>query len=317
MTRPFRFAVITSKAADAHAWRERARRAEALGYSALLMPDHFQEQLAPLTALATAAAVTDRLAVGTLVFDNDYRHPVVLAKELATLDLLAGGRVEVGVGAGWKRSDYDESGMAYDAPGVRIERMVEAIDVMRALWKSTEPVRYAGTHYQIDGAVGTPSPHTSGGPVLCIGGGGRRMLTIAARVADIVAVNATMTSGELDASVAATASPQAFDEKLGWVRAAAVAAGRFDDIELQCHCPFVQITTSDEERDALLEAMAPAFGSTAADARDIPLALVGRVDEIVETLRRRRDRWGFTYTVVPDDAMEGMAPVVARLAGRT
>ena len=317
MTRPFRFAVITSKAADAHAWRERARRAEALGYTTLLMPDHFQDQLAPLTALATAAAVTDRLAVGTLVFDNDYRHPVVLAKELATLDLLTGGRVEVGIGAGWKRSDYDETGMAYDAPGARIDRMVEAIEVMRALWKSTEPVHYAGTHYRIDGAVGTPSPHTSGGPVLCIGGGGRRMLTIAARLADIVAVNATMTSGQLDASIAVSASPQAFDEKLAWVHDSAVAAGRDGDIELQCHCPFVQITATAEERDAMLAALAPAFASSTDDACDIPLTLVGSIDEIVETLLRRRDRWGFTYTVVPDDAMEAFAPVVAQLAGRT
>jgi len=195
--------------------------------------------------------------------------------------------------------------------------MVEAIDVMRELWTSTEPVRYTGKHYQISGAIGTPSPHTVGGPALCIGGGGRRMLTIAARVADIVAVNATMSSGQLDASVAATASPQAFDEKLAWVRDAAAAGGRADDIELQCHCPFVQITTSRDERDAVLEALAPAFGSTAEDARDIPLTLVGSIDEIIETLLRRRDRWGFTYTVVPDDAMEPFAPVVARLSGRT
>ena len=317
MTRPFRFAVITSKASDAHAWRARARRAEELGYATLLMPDHFQDQLAPLTALATAAAVTERLAVGTLVFDNDYRHPVVLAKELASLDVLTGGRVEVGIGAGWKRSDYDETGITYDPPGARIDRMVEAIDVMRALWTSTEPVRYAGSHYQIDGAIGTPAPHTRGGPALCIGGGGRRMLTIAARVADIVAVNATMTSGRLDASVAATASPQAFDEKLGWVRDAATASGRAADIELQCHCAFVHVTTSAEERDSVLAAMASGFGCDAADARDIPLTLVGSTDEIVEALLRRRDRWGFTYTVVPDDAMEAFAPVVARLSART
>jgi probable F420-dependent oxidoreductase len=317
MTRPFRFAVITSKAPDAATWLERARRAEALGYSTLLMPDHFQDQLAPLTALATAAAVTERLAVGTLVFDNDYRHPVMLAKELATLDLLTAGRVEVGVGAGWKRSDYDETGIPYDKPGVRIDRMVEAIDVMRALWRSTEPLRYDGAHYRIDGAVGTPSPHTPGGPTLCIGGGGRRMLTIAAGIADIVAVNATMSTGGLDASVAATASPQAFDEKLAWVREAAAAGGRSADIELQCHCPFVHVTTSGEERDATLDALAPAFACTPADARDIPLTLVGSIDELVETLLRRRERWGFTYTVVPDDAMEAFAPVVARLAGRT
>jgi probable F420-dependent oxidoreductase len=316
MTHPFRFAVITSKAADGQAWRERARRAEELGYSTLLMPDHFQDQLAPLTALATAAAVTERLAVGTLVFDNDYRHPVVLAKELASLDLLTGGRLEVGMGAGWKRSDYDEAGIQYDRPGVRIDRMVEAIEVMRALWKSTEPVNYVGTHYQIEGAVGTPTPHTPGGPPLCIGGGGRRMLTIAANVADIVAVNATMTSGQLDASVAATASPQAFDEKLGWVRQAADASGRSADIELQCHCPFVQITKSAEERQSVLGAMAPGFGCSKGEARDIPLTLVGSTDEIVETLRRRRDRWGFTYTVIPDVAIEVFAPVVEQLAGQ-
>jgi probable F420-dependent oxidoreductase len=317
MTRPFRFAVITSKATGACAWRERAKRAEELGYATLLMPDHFQDQLAPLTALATAAAVTETLAVGTLVFDNDYRHPVVLAKELATLDALTGGRVEVGLGAGWKRSDYEETGMPYDPPGVRIDRMVEAIAVMRALWASTEPVHYAGTHYRIAGAVGTPAPHTSGGPTLCIGGGGRRMLTIAATVADIVAVNATMTSGQLDASVAATASPQAFDEKLGWVRQAAAASGRSAHIELQCHCPFVRVTANAEERDAVLGGMASAFGSSEDDARDAPLTLVGSVDDLVETLRRRRDRWGFTYTVVPDDAMEAFAPVVERLAGRS
>jgi probable F420-dependent oxidoreductase len=317
MTRPFRFAVITSKAPDGEAWRERARRAEERGYSTLLMPDHFQDQLAPLTALATAATVTERLAVGTLVFDNDYRHPVVLAKELATLDLLTGGRLEVGMGAGWKRSDYDEAGIPYDRPGMRIDRMVEAIDVMRALWKSTDPVHYAGTHYQIDGAVGTPSPHTAGGPTLCIGGGGRRMLTIAAKVADIVAVNATMTSGQLDASVAATASPQAFDQKLGWVRQAAEASGRSADIELQCHCAFVQITKSARERETMLGGMASVFGCSADEARDIPLTLVGSTDELVDTLRRRRDRWGFTYTVVPDDAMEAFAPVVEELTGTT
>jgi probable F420-dependent oxidoreductase len=280
------------------------------------MPDHFQDQLAPLTALATAAAVTEQLAVGTLVFDNDYRHPVVLAKELATLDLLTGGRVEAGMGAGWKRSDYGEAGIAYDTPGTRIDRMVEAIDVMRALWRSTEPVQFAGKHYRIDGAIGTPAPHTPGGPTLCIGGGGRRMLTIAARTADIVAVNATMTSGRLDASVAVTASPRAFDEKLEWVRAAAAACGRTDEIELQCHCAFVRVTATTGERDTMLSALAPAFGPGPDDARDIPLTLIGTIDDLVDTLMRRRERWGFTYTVVPDDAMEAFAPVVAELAGR-
>ncbi len=316
-SRPFRFGVITSRAEGAHVWRERARRAETHGYSSLLMPDHFQDQLAPLVALATAAAVTERINVGTLVFDNDYRHPVVLAKELATLDLLTCGRVEVGMGAGWKRSDYDEIGIAYDRPGLRIDRMIEAIEVMRALWRAPDPVHFIGASYRIAGAVGTPQPHTAGGPTLCIGGGGRRMLSIAARIADIVAVNATMTSGRLDASTAASASPRAFDEKLGWVRAAATEAGRLDDIELQCHCAFVHVTARVDERDSMLAALAPAFDCTVEEAGDIPLTLIGSTDELVETLLRRRERWGFTYTIVPDDAMDAFAPVVAKLAGRT
>jgi probable F420-dependent oxidoreductase len=225
--------------------------------------------------------------------------------------------VEVGIGAGWKRSDYEEAGIPYDRPGVRIDRIVEAIEVMRALWKSKDPVHYGGTHYQIDGAVGTPAPHTAGGPTLCIGGGGRRMLTTAAKVANIVAVNATMTTGQLDASVAATASPQAFDEKLVWVRQAAEASGRSADIELQCHCAFVQITKSADQRDSMLRGMASVFGCSSEEARDIPLTLVGSTDELVETILRRRERWGFTYTVVPDDAMEAFAPVVEELTGRT
>jgi probable F420-dependent oxidoreductase len=314
VTHPFRFGVITSHASDGPEWRARARRAEALGYSSLLMPDHFQDQWEPVVALAVAAAATERLHVGTLVFDNDYRHPAMLAKSIATLDLATGGRVEFGLGAGWKRSDYDETGMPYDPPRVRIDRMIESLAIMRALWASAEPVHFAGAHYTITGAVGTPRPHSRRGPKVCIGAGGKRMLSFAAREADIVAVNATMTAGALDASVAATASPAAFDEKISWVRAAATAAGRVDEIELQCHCPLVTLT---DDRASLLDALAPAFGCPSADAADIPLTMVGTIDEMCEAIVRRRDRWGFTYTIVPDDAMETFAPVVAELAGRS
>jgi probable F420-dependent oxidoreductase len=312
VTHPFRFGVITSHAPDGPAWRARARRAEALGYSSLLVPDHFQNQWEPVVALAVAAAATERLHVGTLVFDNDYRHPVMLAKSIATLDLATGGRVEFGLGAGWKRSDYDETGMTYDSPGVRIDRMIESLAIMRALWASPEPVHFAGAHYAIAGAVGTPRPHSQPGPKVCIGGGGKRMLSFAALEADIVAVNATMTAGALDASVATTANPAAFDEKVGWVRAAASAAGRIDDIELQCHCPLVTLT---DDRRSVLDALAPAFGCPPADAADIPLTMVGTIDEMCAAIVHRRDRWGFTYTIVPDDAMETFAPVVAELAG--
>ncbi len=311
MSGRLRFGVITSRADDGAAWRARARRAEELGYSTLLMPDHFQDQWGPLVALTVAVEATSTLRVGTLVFDNDYRHPVVLAKELATLDLATTGRVEVGLGAGWKRSDYDEAGIGYDRPGVRIERMGEALQVMRALWSSDAPVTFDGAHYSIHGAVGTPQPHRAGGPPVCIGGGGRRILSVAAREADIVSVNVTLTAGALGADAAASAVPAAFDEKLTWIRDA--AGERFDRIELQCHCPFTMVTT---DREQVAARMGPAFGLSPGDALDVPLLLVGSVDELCDTLQARRERYGFTYWIVPDDAMEAFAPVVARLAGR-
>jgi probable F420-dependent oxidoreductase len=310
MTHPFRFAVMTSGAPDGSSWRARARQAESLGYSTLFMPDHFQDQWAPLVGLTVAVEATERLNVGALVFDNDYRHPVVLAKEIATLDLASAGRVEFGLGAGWLRTDYASSGIAYDRPGVRIDRMAEGLRVMRALWSSSEPVSFAGAHYTINGAAGTPRPHTRPHPRICIGGGGRRVLSLAGREADIVGVNATLTAGEVGVEAAATATPAAFDEKVGWIRAAAGA--RFADIELQCNCAFVSVVPN---RDELAEAMAPAFGLTADEALEVPLVLAGTIEQLCETLVQRRERYGFSYWVVPDEAMVAFAPVVERLAG--
>jgi probable F420-dependent oxidoreductase len=311
VSRPFRFGVITSHAPDGPGWRDRARRAEALGYSTLFMPDHFQDQWSPLVGLTIAAEATELLNVGALVFDNDYRHPVVLAKDIATLDLATGGRVEFGLGAGWRRSDYQESGMSYDRPGVRIARMAEGLAVMKELWASADPVDFSGEHYTIKGAVGTPRPYSRPHPRICVGGGGRRILSLAGRQADIVGINATMTSGQLDGETAATATPAAFDEKVGWVREA--AGDRFEDLELQCHCAFVLITS---EREKIAASMAPAFGLTAEEALDVPLALIGTIDQLCEAVEQRRDRYGFTYWVVPDDAMDAFAPVVERLQGR-
>ena len=154
--KPFRFAVQTNGAPDAATWRERARRAEALGYSTLYVPDHFTDQWGPLVALTVAAEATTTLRVGALVFDNDYRHPVVLAKEAATLDLVSGGRLELGLGAGWMRTDYEQSGIAYDEPGVRVDRLEEALHIYRSLWRGE--TSFTGTHYRIDGAVGLPAP---------------------------------------------------------------------------------------------------------------------------------------------------------------
>jgi probable F420-dependent oxidoreductase len=303
--------VISTGSPDAPAWREKARRAEALGYASLLVPDHFQAQWGPLVAMAVAAEATERLRVGTLVLANDYRNPVVLAKEIATLDLASGGRVELGLGAGWKREDYDAAGLRFDPPAARIERLAEALRAMKALWASEAPVELRGRHYAIAGAVGTPRPRASPHPPICKGGGGRRILELAAREAGIVSLNATLAGGAIGPGTLASAHPAGFDEKLAWVREA--AGPRLAAIELQCHCPFVTVGA---EGRAAQEALGRQLGLAPGDAAEFPLALCGEPAAICDALLRRRERWGFSYTIVPSDRMEAFAPVVARLAGK-
>src|ERR1019366_5233221 len=154
---PFRFAVQLNKADSGPAWRVTARKLEELGYSTLFIPDHFDDQFGPLVALTVAAEATTNLRVGSLVFGNDYRHPVVLAKEVATLDLLSEGRVEFGLGAGWMTSDYEQSGITAESAGIRISRMAESLAVLKALW-STGEATIDGEHYQVSGALGSPTP---------------------------------------------------------------------------------------------------------------------------------------------------------------
>jgi probable F420-dependent oxidoreductase len=309
MTKPFRFAVQTSYAPDGKTWRERARKVEDLGYSTLYIPDHFGEQFGPLVAMATAAEATTTLNVGALVLDNDYRHPLVLAKELATLDLFTEGRVEVGLGAGWMRSDYDESGIPYDTPGTRIDRFVEGLAIMKGLW-SQPRFSFAGKHYTVTEAQGLPRPHAQPHPPILIGGGGKRVLSIAAREADIVGVNPNLRAGAVGPEVAQSALAGPYRERIQWIREA--AGDRFDALELQVLTFLVQVGV--DARQAA-ENIAPLFGITADDALEVPIALVGTVDAIVETLQRRREEYGFSYVVVHEPEMEAFGEVVARLAG--
>jgi probable F420-dependent oxidoreductase len=310
MTKPFRFAVQTSSAPDGKAWREKAKRIEGLGYSTLYIPDHFGDQWGPIVGMTIAAEATTSLNVGALVFDNDYRHPVVLAKEIATLDLASEGRVEFGIGAGWMKSDYDESGMAYDRPGVRIDRMVEGLAVMKQLWREGS-ASHQGEHYTITNAQGHPRPASPGTtPKIVIGGGGRKVLSIAAREADIVGVNPNLSAGYVGPEVAASSKGDLYRERIQWIREA--AGDRFDDLELQCLTFMVQFT---DDRQGAYENLAPLFGLTPEEAMDVPIALAGTVDEIVETLQRRREEYGFSYVVVHEPEMEQFGEVVARLTG--
>ena len=308
--KPFRFAVQAHAAPDAKSWRELARTIESLGYSTIYMPDHFGEQWGPLVGLTVAAEATDNLNVGTLVFDNDYRHPVVLAKEAATLDIVTEGRFEFGIGAGWMRTDYEQSGIAYDAPGVRIDRLTEALTIMKAMW-SDGSATFKGEHYTVDNAQGHPRPFTQPHPKIVIGGGGKRVLSLAAREANIVGVTANARSGEMGAEAAATAKAEFFKQRLQWIKDA--AGDRFDDIEIQSLTFIMQVT---DDRQSVFENIAPLFGFTVEEAADVPLALVGTIDQICETLEQRREEYGTSYITVQDAAIHDFAPVVERLAGK-
>ena len=282
---------------------------EDLGYSTLFIPDHFDEQWGPIVAMTVAAEATERLNVGSLVFDNDYRHPIVLAKEIATLDLVSEGRVEFGIGAGWLKRDYEQAGLAYDTPGTRIDRMVEGLRVMKALWAEGSAT-LSGKHYDVTAAQGHPRPHRPSGPKVIIGGGGKRVLSIAAREADIIGVNPNLGAGYVGPEVARSAMGDRYRERLQWIRDA--AGDRFDDIELQCLTVMVQFTN---DSAAAYEQLAPMFGLNADEAREVPIALAGTPKEIAETLRQRRDEYGFNYVVVHEGEMEQFGEVVSILAG--
>ena len=313
MTHPrqFRFGVMMPRAGSGAQVREWARQAEDLGYSTLFVPDHFVDHpLAPIPTIAAVAMCTTTLHVGTLVLGNDYRHPVVLAKEAATIDVLSEGRLELGVGAGWMTVDYEKAGMRLDRPGVRIERLGESVEILRGLW-GTGPFSLDGEHYTVTDLDGDPKPYRPGGPKLVIGGGGPKMLAFAAQQADIVGINANLHTGVAnDPSTAPSMNPPNTDQKLRWVKEAAGA--RYGDLEIQAFAGFAMIT---DDARAIAEGMAAVFEATPDDVLDSPVGLVGTIDEIVESLERRRARWDMTYHVIPIEQMDAFAPVVARLAG--
>lgn len=308
----FRFAIQASEASESgRAWKELAQKAEGLGYSTLFVPDHLDDgQFSPIVAMTMAASVTSSLRVGSLVFDNDYRHPVVLAREMATLDVLSEGRLEVGIGAGWKRTDYDQIGIEYDRPGVRIARLGEALEIITSLWRVGHST-FEGKFYNTSGATGLPKPFRPCGPSLVVGGGGNKILTLAAKYAQIVGINPSLASGEIGAAVVDSVGPERFLERIEWVRDA--AGDRFEDIELQCLTFVAQVV---DDGKAWLTKMAPAFGITGEQALEIPIVLAGTVGEIIETLQVRRERFGLSYWVIHQHEMEAFAPVVAALDGK-
>ena len=308
MTKPFRFAVQGKTAASATEWTELARRCEGLGYSTLTLPDHFDGQLAPTPALATAAAVTRDLKIGALVYCNDYRHPVVLASEAATLDLLSDGRLELGIGAGWMTTDYDATGITHDRAGVRIDRMIESLQILKGLF-ADGAFSFNGDHYRIADLDLQPKPVQRPLPIL-IGGGARRMLRLAGQHADIVGVNLNLSSGVIDANTIGDGVPERFVEKIGWIKEG--AGDRFDDIELHIRTHYVIFT---DDRTGLAETVGGSLGLTANQALGSPAALLGDPHSMIDDLRQRRESLGFSYVTIGADEMDQFAPVVAELAG--
>jgi len=281
-----------------------------MGFSALYLPDHFGAQPAPIAALMAAADATTTLRIGPLVLDNDYRHPVVVAKEAATLDLLSDGRLELGMGAGWMVSDYEQAGIPYDSAGTRIERLGEAVQIIKKFFAGGE-FSFEGKHYQIKGLEGAPRPVQKPHPPILLGGGGRKMLGLAARQADIVHVNYNLNEGRINRTLVQTGMAVKTEEKLAWIKAA--AGERFDSIELGFTVFFANIT---DDRQALAEPMAPGMSFEPRNVLEMPHFLIGTVEQIEHDLRERRDRYGFSHATLPGEMADELAPVVERLAGR-
>jgi probable F420-dependent oxidoreductase len=286
-----------------------AHRVEELGFDSLVIPDHFGQRLAIAPALVLAAQATTQLRVGSFVYDNDFRHPALLAQEVATIDTLTDGRFDFGIGAGWLRREYDAAGLAFDAGKTRVDRLGEALQIIKQLLNG-DPVTFNGTHYQVHELAAGFKPVQQPHPPIVIGGGGRRLLTLAAEQADVVSV---MPRSRPDGSGLedADASLAAFQEKVGWIKQAAGA--RFDQVELNTLVQAVAIT-DDARREA--ERLAPEWQTPADALLDSPLILIGSVDEIGATLGRRRDQLGITSITVFEKDLENMAKVIQRVRTR-
>jgi probable F420-dependent oxidoreductase len=283
-----------------------ARRAEAAGYSSLTANDHLHSNLAPMPVLTAAAAVTTNLILATLVLANDFRHPVMIAKEVATVDVLSGGRFELGIGTGWEDADYDTMGIPKARAGLRIDRLGEAVEIITGALAG-EPFDLAGDHYSVRGLVGTPRLTRPRVP-LNIGGGGRRILTYAAETADIVGVNLSFASGRLGPSSGSTGTLDHVRERVAWVRDA--AAGRA--VELQCR---VHAAVVGDATGGLVDLLVDRMGMSADEIALSPYVLVGTEVQVQEKIERCADTLGLTYWVVPHDALDALAPIVGRLAG--
>jgi probable F420-dependent oxidoreductase len=305
--RPFRFGLSAVRPRPKDEWKALARRLEDAGFHTLVMPDHFGARMAPASALVLAAEATTRLRVGTLVYNNDFRHPAVLAQEVATIDLLTAGRFDLGIGAGWLKSEYDAAGIAFEPGGVRVERLAESLGILKQLFRGS-PVTSQGQHYRMSASFSTFSTVQQPHPPIVIGGGGRKLLTLAAREADIVSImpRSRPDGSGLDET---DGGADAFIRKVAVVREA--AGERFSQLELNT---LVQAVIIGADQRQAVAALSKEYGMSIEAALESPLVLAGTVEQIAESLVRRRHRFGLSYLTFFERDMESAAMVIDHLS---
>ena len=308
---PFRFGVNVGPSRSQAEWAEKARKMEGLGYDALTVPDHLAEFFAPMPALVSAAEATKTLRVGTNVLNNDFRHPVLVAREAATVDLLTGGRLLLGLGAGHMRSEYDQAGLSFDTGATRVERLAEAVTVIKGLLRG-EQVTFSGQHYRVTGHRGHPLPVQRPHPPIVISGNGRRLLTLAAREADIVGLSGiTFRRGGTAPDLSAWKA-SGISERLQLVRE--VSGDRY--ARLQLNVLVQRVVVTDDRREAAEELASHWTQLTPDEILQSPYVLIGSVNQIIEDLQSRRERWDISYFTVFETYADALAPVVAQLGGK-
>src|SRR5712671_2641848 len=310
--KPFRFGISVWHVASRAELADKAKKVEALGYDTLSFPDHLNERIAPLPALVAAAAATSRLRLGTNVLNNNLRHPVLVAREAAAVDLLTDGRLQLGLGAGSIKSEYDEVGLSFDTGATRVERLTEAVTIIKGLLNG-EAVTFAGQHYQIAGHTIAPLPIQKPHPPILIGGNGRRLLTLAAREADIVGFSGiTFRDGGASPPDLSAWRIRGVDERVRWLRE---GAGEQHFARLEIGALIQRVLVTDKPRATAEELSGRWPQLNIDDILQTPYLLIGSAQQMAENLVARRDRWGISYYVLRETYLDDFAPVVAQLAG--
>jgi probable F420-dependent oxidoreductase len=318
MARPFRFIAPMPRLDQPPArWRDAVRRIEDLGFATVSISDHFTQGwvMEPVVAMTAAAEATARLRVLSLVLGNDYRHPVLVHKAMATLDVLSSGRVEIGLGAGWLHSDYEAADIVRSSAAVRIERLEESVEVLKGLFAS-RPLTYGGKHYRITRLEGLPKPVQRPHPPLLVGGGGRRVLGVAGRHADIVSITPSLRAGMVSSTLLRDATAERIAQKVTWICEAAKQGGRAaGGVELQLNVLLCRVFTSAGRASEAVSSLAAGAAADPGLVARSPAVLAGSVAQCVESLLERRERFGISYVNLGGD-VEAVAPIVSRLTGR-